>query len=126
MKKTLIIFLILVLLLIGYNYLYQDHRDIQNENPEFVLTAEEIKQNFLNNSEIASSKYLNKTIVVSGKITELNKSDLTLNGSIFCKFNEEFGAQIRVSDIVKIKGRCIGYDDLLEEIKLDQCSKVFH
>jgi hypothetical protein len=25
---------------------------------------------------------------------------------------------------VAIKGRCIGFDDLLEEIKLDQCSII--
>jgi hypothetical protein len=29
---------------------------------------------------------------------------------------------LKVNDSVTVKGRCIGFDDLLEEIKLDQCT----
>jgi hypothetical protein len=33
-------------------------------------------------------------------------------------------SKLKVNDTIVVKGRCIGYDDLLEEIKLDQCSIV--
>lgn len=125
MKKIIIILLIFLLLVLGYNYLYQDHRDIQKENPEFILTADEISQKFFDDSELATSQFLNKAIIVSGVVTELNATDITLNNSIFCNFSNEIKSNIQVSDVIKIKGRCIGYDDLLEQIKLDQCNLVY-
>ncbi len=124
MKKWITIALIFLLLFLGYNYLYKDHRDIQNENPEFILTADEISQKFFDSSEFATSQFLNKAIIVSGVITDINDTDITLNNSIFCNFNNMIQTDIQVSDVIKIKGRCIGYDDLLEQIKLDQCNLI--
>ena len=36
----------------------------------------------------AESKYLNKTITVSGSVSELNKKELTIDDKVFCLFNE--------------------------------------
>lgn len=33
-------------------------------------------------------------------------------------------SELKANNPISVKGRCIGYDDLLEEIKLDQCSIV--
>ena len=123
-KKIVTIVLIFLLLFLGYNYLYQDHRDIQNENPEFNLNADEISQKFIRNSELATSQFLNKAIIISGVVTEINETNITLNNSIFCSFNNIIQTDIRVSDGIKIKGRCIGYDDLLELVKIDQCNLI--
>jgi len=118
------IYVILLLLVIttyfGYNYIYQDHRNISAETADYTINASDFILEFINDSETAQSKYLNKTIIINGKITAQTNNSITLNNSIFCSLLEP--NQVTKNSTVSLKGRCIGYDDLLEEIKLDQCS----
>jgi cell division protein FtsL len=119
LKKTIIILILIIIsTLFGYNYLHQDHRDIKNEDAEFVLTSDNLSNEFVINALEAETKYLNKTIEVSGLVSELNKNSLTLDDKLFCQFTNEINVQLKQN--LKIKGRFIGYDDLLEQIKLDQ------
>ncbi|WP_299114446.1 hypothetical protein [uncultured Winogradskyella sp.] len=123
MKKNTIYIILLVLVLtayFGYNYIYQDHRDISTENADYTINASDFIAEFINDSETAQTKYLNKTIVINGDITAQTNNSITLNNSIFCSLLEYNTISKEIT--VSIKGRCIGYDDLLEEIKLDQCS----
>ena len=69
----------------------------------------------------ADSKYLNKTIEIKGKVTEVSDSTLTIDQKIFCKMNGKANTDLADKTII-VKGRCIGYDDLFEEVKFDQCS----
>jgi len=85
-----------------------------------VLNSTDLVNEFAINPSASEKKYLNKTIEVFGTITELNDQDLTLDNKIFCLFTSKI--EVDASKKVSIKGRFIGYDDLLEEIKLDQCS----
>lgn len=123
-KKYWIILLIIILgAYFGYSYIYQDHRDIEAEKPEFVVTSDAINKEFQDNSTTAETKYLNKTIEINGAITEITKTDITLNNTIFCNLSEGYETtNLKVNDNLTIKGRFIGYDDLLELVKLDQCS----
>ena len=120
MRKWIVLLILIITGIIVYNYIYKEHRDIESERAQFVLTSTEMMNEFMVNPSASEKKYLNKTIEVSGMITELNSNDLTLDSSIFCQFNSVVHIDSKSS--VKIKGRFIGYDDLLEEIKLDQCS----
>jgi len=119
MRKWIVLLIIVVIGIIAYNYIYKEHRDIESERAEFTVTSIDLSDEFVVNPSASEQKYLNKTIEVSGAISELNETDLTLDGSIFCQFRSKI--QINIKDI-SIKGRFIGYDDLLEQIKLDQCS----
>ncbi|TCK68932.1 putative nucleic acid binding protein [Winogradskyella wandonensis] len=121
-KKTLLIVIILLLIaaVFGYNYVYQDHRDISTESAAYTLNAEDLIAEFATDTEIAQSKYLNKTILINGEITAQRNSSVTLNNSIFCSLLEQ--NPISEKRKISVKGRFIGYDDLLEEIKLDQCT----
>ncbi|WP_452603400.1 OB-fold protein [Pontimicrobium sp. MEBiC06410] len=125
MKKLYWIILLIAVIggYLGYSYIYQDHRDIDAEKPEFIVTSDAIAKEFAEDATTAETKYLNKTIMVSGNITEVNAKDLTINNTLFCnlsKGNET--TKFKINDNITIKGRCIGYDDLLEQVKLDQCS----
>lgn len=125
MKKWIIVIIVLVLIGIGgYNYLYQDHRDIKTEAPEFVITSEDISKEFINDPIAAEKKYLNKTIEVQGHITELNTNDLTINSTVFCVFDTPITEELSLNKMVMVKGRFIGYDDLLEQIKIDQTNII--
>jgi len=122
MRKWIVIIIILIIAaIIGYNYIYQDHRDIESEKAEFSITSDEIGIKFSENTALAEQTFLNKTIEISGLISEINMNDLTLDDKVFCQFTKKVGRKIKANSKVQIKGRVIGYDDLLEQVKLDQC-----
>ena len=124
MKKKILFFLFtLCLFFLGYNYLFPDHRTINQEESLFNMEASILFDEFLDNSKQAEYKYLDQTITVSGVISSVNNESITINNKIFCNFAEIF-SELKVNDSISVKGRCIGYDDLLEEIKFDQCSIV--
>lgn len=119
MRKWIVLILLIAIGVVAYNYIYQDHRDIESEEAKFVLTSIDISNEFSINPSVSENKYLNKTIEVNGTITELNDYDLTLDDKIFCQFNSKIKID---SKVVTVKGRFIGYDELLEQVKLDQCN----
>lgn len=124
MKRKTILIIALLLLLIsyfGYNYIYQDHRDISTEKAEYSVDANDFIAEFLSNVEGSQTKYLNKTLAISGNITSQTNNTVTLNNTIFCSLLKEVGMNT-INSSVTVKGRFIGYDDLLEEMKLDQCT----
>lgn len=123
MRKWIILIVIMIVAYLAYNYIYQDHRDIQNEDAEFTVIASDISNEFEVNPSASEAKYLNKTIIVSGEVSEANSNQITLNNIVFCQFNNNT-TNLKINKTITIKGRFIGYDSLLEEIKLDQCKII--
>jgi len=122
MKKIIIILVgLLILLFIGYKYVYQSHRNIEKEEAEFTINAKTLIQEFSQNQESSSKKYLNKTIIVEGELTEKEANSIMLSKVVYCTFGEDVKYPDNGMGVsLKIKGRCIGYDELLEIVKLDQ------
>lgn len=121
MKKWLIPIVIIISAFSLYKYIYQNHRDIANETSSYVITATNLIAEFSINPIDSETKYLNKTIEISGLLTNLSSNNLTINNQVFCLFSNTIQKPLSTNSQIKIKGRFIGYDDLLEEIKLDQC-----
>lgn len=120
-KKGILILLLLVVVGVGiYNYLYKGHRDIATETATATLSAEQLQQAFNTDAATANTNFLNKTIIVSGTISSIEAFTVTLNNSVICNFDTKPTALQNNTEIA-IKGRCIGYDELFEEVKLDQC-----
>lgn len=122
MRKWSIFILLLILIgVLGYNYVYQDHRDIQSEASVFSVSSKNILEEFQVNSEDSESKYLDKTITVSGTATQIESHAVVLDNSVFCQFQDKIYPKLQNAKNISIKGRFLGYDDLLKEVKLDQC-----
>ncbi|MGV6828706.1 MAG: OB-fold protein [Flavobacteriales bacterium] len=123
-KSRKIIIIILLGLLIGaffmYNYVYQEHRDIKTETAKLKVEAKELVKIFANQS---ATEVLNSTVEVTGKITEIGDQSITIDESVQCSFDQAI-QQLKLNDPITIKGRCIGYDDLFEIVKLDQSTIV--
>lgn len=103
-----------------YNYIMTSGaRDIQTEKSEFNISANNIFSEFSNNSETATAKYLNKTVEISGKVTNAGKNVITLDEKVSCQL--QITEKLAIGSQIRIKGRVTGYDDLIEELKLDQC-----
>ncbi|WP_069677581.1 OB-fold protein [Formosa sp. Hel1_33_131] len=124
MRNKIIFSIIIVFgIIIAYNYMYPDHRSISEETVSYTLDAESLFNEFTEDSQQAELKYLDQTIIVSGVITSINANSVTISNKIYGQF-ETLNSDLKVNDSIAVKGRCIGYDDLLEEIKLDQCSII--
>lgn len=110
----------LVILFLSYKYLYHEHRDISNEKAIFSVTATEILQDFLLDESKANLKYLDKSITISGKITNIDTKNNTIviDEKVFVLLKKI--PVVKQSEVIIVQGRVIGYDSLLEEIKLDQ------
>ena len=119
MRKWIVLLILIIIGVLAYSYIYHSHRDIESESAEFVINATDLANEFAINPSASEKKYLNKTIEVYGSATEFNEYDLTLDDKIFCQFNNKIDV---LSDNLKVKGRFIGYDDLLEQVKIDQCN----
>lgn len=122
--KILVSVLIIFLLAFGaYKYLYQSHRNFEEEKSLPIISAINFLK-FLKENEIAANqKYLNKVIESNGTITSLDvkAKTITIDGLVFASFNEMDLSGLKINAKINYKGRFIGYDELLEEIKLDNC-----
>ena len=121
MKKIVAGFLILIFgLFITYKYLYHDHRDISSEKSLYTLTVKDLLKEFLANESSANRKYLDKAITIKGKITSIDdkNSTIVIDDKVFVIMSEL--TKIELNSNVSVQGRLIGFDSLLEEIKIDQ------
>ena len=120
-KYSYICVAILILsLIIVYNYIYKNHRNIADEKPKFKVESKVFGKEFLIDPEKATIKYIDKIIQVSGKVTEIENDNFTLDNIIVCYTDNMTIKKIAKNISLTIKGRSIGYDELLEIIKLDQ------
>lgn len=122
-KKLKIILLLIIILIVGflsYNYIMTGGaRDLEKEKSEFSVSASDVFVEFSANAEMATKKYLNKAVEITGKVTAITDNVATLDGKVSCQL--QVSQQVKLNSQVKIKGRVTGYDDLIEELKLDQC-----
>ena len=122
-KRTYsIIFLVgLILFLIAsYQYVMKSGgRNLQTETASFSITATELTSEFSKNVAVASKKYTEKAIQIKGLVTDMSNNQVILNGTVICQFEKK--PIIKSGQTIIIKGRFVGFDDLLGELKLDQC-----
>lgn len=123
MRKIILGVLFLLALIGGYFYIYKEHRDIAKEEVSYEIAVPALFSEYQSNESTANTKYLDKTIVVSGKVSSLNMEtqSIVLDEKLFSTFLDKIPSTIKPNSQIRIKGRLIGYDSLLEEIKMDQC-----
>lgn len=130
MKRKRIVLILIVLVLLGfagYSYLYKGHRDIASEKESYLVTANSIFDEFKADEAKANQKYLDKTIEVYGKISsvDLDANSVIIDEKLFAVLKDKIkNGELMVLSNIKVKGRFIGYDDLLGELKMDQCTIV--
>ena len=128
-KKVKIILLsilvIVILAIAGISYvMYGGARNLSNEETAFTVTSKNITNEFATNSNDANKKYLEKAIAIQGTITSVTGKEVILDNSIICNL-KDLDPSIQKGQAMTLKGRVVGYDDLMSEIKLDQCFKAF-
>jgi hypothetical protein len=108
----------------GYNYVMNGGaRNLSTEETAFTVSSKSITKEFATNIDLSNKKYLEKAIAIKGTITQINGSQVIIDDSIICNL-KDFDSSILKNQVVTLKGRVVGYDDLMGELKLDQCFKA--
>jgi 3D (Asp-Asp-Asp) domain-containing protein len=108
----------------GYNYVMTGGaRNLSTEETAYTVSSKSITKEFATNIEVSNKKYLEKAIAIKGTITQINGSQVIIDDSIICNL-KDFDSSIIKNQVVTLKGRVVGYDDLMGELKLDQCFKA--
>ena len=124
MKKKLLIFTA-IFAIIGfgiYKYAFKPQRNIATEKATFEISADQFVSEFSADDSKANVKYLDKTIFIYGKITniDLKNNSIIVNDKIYVTFTEKINQNLKSESTVKLKARYVGFDDLLEEYRMDQ------
>ena len=138
MKRSLIFLGIILFISIAIFGLYQynkPHRDIASSTADYELSGDDLCSEFARDVEVASEKYADKVVTFSGVISSIQQNqngnyNILLEGqagSINCEIDQAI--KINTQNLsentrVKIKGLCVGYDDLLQELQFKKCNIV--
>jgi hypothetical protein len=124
-KKTLLAFSFIVAIVCWvYFYTYKAHRDISSEKADYVVTIAGLESEFESNDSLAYAKYQDKTIELTATISviDLASKGILLGEKVFATFKDDLPKNIVSGKRLTIKGRFLGYDELLGEFKIDQSS----
>ena len=107
-----------------YFYVYQSHRDIDAEQAAFETSVSELSQRFINNPDSSTVTYADQTISIYGNVTalDLKQNTITLDNKLIATTSKEEINRAKTGELVKLKGRFIGYDELFNELRMDQCT----
>lgn len=124
LKRNRVLFGIvaLVLLAIGlwssYQYVFSAPKTTSQITATYRGKAKEF--NYLVTENL--SQWTGKVIQLTGTVTEINDDGILLNGTIYCQFESKAHLQpITKNQRIVIKGKFVGFDELLMETKLNQC-----
>ncbi len=132
-----IVRLIVVAVLIGILFFYfqynKPHRNIAEASVFMEVSVDDIYTEFVVDESEAYQKYHDKVVVLSGKVAFVDDSQegqLTLLlekplGKANCQLSMEEKPGFwkkKVGKNVKIKGLFVGFDDLIGEVQLKECS----
>ena len=101
-----------------YQYISLAPKKVVAIIPEYSGNANEF--NYLVTDNL--SHWISKVVQITGKATQVTQDGILLNGSIYCQFENSQDIQsITKNQNIVIKGKLVGFDELLMETKLNQC-----
>lgn len=123
-KWKIILFSAMAIGLIGfvaYNYImFGGARNLSTEKTDFTVSSAAIMDEFRGDIESANKKYLEKAVAITGTVSNANRTEVVIDNTIICNLKNE-DSLVKKGQTVTVKGRLVGFDDLMGELKLDQC-----
>ena len=124
-NKFPILFLLGISILAGYiafQLLFPKARNIIQEKPEYKITATALQKDMSQPS--LASNYIDRVLELKGLVSEVAPNHIMLDNKIQIHLLNPEEQSINLGEIITIKGRCVGFDDLLEEVKIDQATII--
>lgn len=122
-KAVLIIFILLLIAFLTYQYVNKAHRNIAEEKAVLTIESSKFYASFNENRDEFNRNYLDKTVQIQGKITSLEDNSLVLDTKNYIGIKDSI-TNLKLNDRITVKGRYVGYDDLLEQLKIDQATII--
>ena len=112
---------IIVFIIIISSTYNKPHKDFNKSPFEVTIESKELISLYQDNIDNANTRFLDKILLVKGNITNIESDIIILDNGIVCKLDpsQVVTEEIHLNKNISVKGRCIGYDDLLEEIRID-------
>ena len=108
--------------LIAFAYYTQSLKvDYSSEKPVLSTEAYDLVWQFQMNE---GNELLNKVVQVKGQVTGYDSLLIILNHKIVCQPHSAKIEKPKIGETVTMKGRCVSYDDLLEELRLDHVVQI--
>ena len=128
MKNKIIIILVSLLSFLAvsttiYFIWNKPHKNYFNAPANISIEATKLNEYYQNDLMDANLKFLDKILLVSGPVTKLNSRLVIIGDNIVCSLDSShvLDTSIKLYDEISVRGRCIGYDDLFEEVRIDHC-----
>ena len=101
-----------------YGYLFSAPTKPADTAPEFIGQAQEFS--YLVTDDLAF--WVNKVVELTGEVSEVTDDGILINGTIYCQLDDQTVLEtVAQNQRLTIKGKLVGFDELLMEIKLSQC-----
>ncbi len=102
-----------------WSLLEQPHRDVGEEAAQFKMVPAEL-QIVMASADEGANAHLNAVVELFGVVAENNDRQLVFEGGVIAAWDTT--RQHRTPDVgelIRLKGRVTGYDDLFEEVRMD-------
>lgn len=109
---------------IAWVYVYtfhSKHRTIAEEQATAEFQAPELLYAFTRSGSDITT-YADQVILVTGDVTSADETTIVLNGMVQVNLLPAIQPPVEKGRTLTLKGRCVGYDDLLEVVKIDQAT----
>ncbi|WP_107037257.1 OB-fold protein [Brumimicrobium mesophilum] len=116
---------------LGYYMFNKKVPTLEKTNPDFVISADDLFNEFENDESKALKKFENKIIEVTGKVISVknNKFDsniilvaeMAMIGGVNCSFKYKQENEVKKGSMVTIKGQCQGF---LMDVVLNNCQLI--
>tara|TARA_Y100000590_G_scaffold327452_1_gene371770 strand:+ start:271 stop:666 length:396 start_codon:yes stop_codon:yes gene_type:complete len=124
MNWKIILFIIFIGIIVALIYHRKTmHTNYFSEEPVAILEADSLFKRFQNN---AVNNLLNEVVQINGKVTGFDPPFIILNNNLICSPETGVKLPVVLGDSVTVKGRCVSFDDLLSELRIDHVSIVHH
>ena len=97
--------------------------DYASMKPTLITDSHDILWRFQMNE---GAELINQVVQFRGKITGFDSLLVIMDHRLICNPDSTMVDDLTIGDSTTLKGRCIGYDDLLEELRLDHVVKIMN
>ena len=121
-SRTIWYFATIVVVVVGsfaWKMMDKDHRDVGAEVAQFKMAPEELVM-VMSSGDSTAAPYLNAVVELFGVVVENDEKRLVLEGGVIAAWDTTREHRSpKVGELLRIKGRVTGYDDLFEEVRMD-------
>lgn len=93
---------------------------MNNKSISYKTSAKNFYNEFIQNQTQFDKLHMNEVIGLTGIITSVQDSIIVLDDKIVCITTKSY-AHLVPNQLIKIKGKYIGYDELFDNLKLSEC-----